>query len=284
MLIINKLKKQKKFILATVTALIAIIGISQISKTNSVYANQKFDAFSEILDDFNTIHSWELRTTITDGRSISTDVETYLYNESTGEIIYAALGISENGELFEIPLDEYQLMVQEEHQNLIRELEEFQSYFISEKEEYTVHDGEASPYFTTGWSYREFSNSTSLRNAERVTPHVIGPATITNGQSVTFTHEFGGNLNFTASAQSAIEVGAGFTWNRSASTESNFSQTFNVPTNRRMAVYFSPRYNVTSGFLTERFLGGGEITHQAMGFSPRRVGAFADGVFELRES
>lgn len=32
-------------------------------------------------------------------------------NENTGEIIYAAIGINESGELFEIPLEEYLLEV-----------------------------------------------------------------------------------------------------------------------------------------------------------------------------
>ena len=254
---------------------------------NSVYAIQDFNAFREILNDFNSLDGWELRTTSPDERSISTNTVTYLYNENTGDIIHVAFGIDENGDLFEIPLAEYQLMLQEEHQNLIRELEEFQRYFISEKEKYDVHNVGVSPVvITTSWSYSEFSSTTFLQVAERVMPHVISPYTIYihGGESLTFTENFEGNFNFTTGARRTIQSGAKFTWNASASSNSNFSQTFNTFANRRMAVYFSPRYNVTSGFLTQRFLGGGEITDLVMGFSPRKIGDFADGVFELRES
>ena len=66
-----------------------------------------------------------LRTIRYDECGISTDTVTYLYNENTGEIIHAAFGMNENGDLFEIPLDEYKLILQREHQNLARELEMF---------------------------------------------------------------------------------------------------------------------------------------------------------------
>lgn len=45
MLIINKLKKKKRFILAAVIVLTVIIGVSRTLISNLVYANQNFDVF-----------------------------------------------------------------------------------------------------------------------------------------------------------------------------------------------------------------------------------------------
>lgn len=127
-------------------------------------------------------------------------------------------------------------------------------------------------------------NSSSKIKCSRakVTPDVRGPASISKGTSIQTSESFGGSINVSASIKSLIvaEVKAevGFTWNTTSTSSSSFNATFNVPSNKIGAVYFTPYlqqfdmyyYNVSGQ------------QYNIIAKSPIKLSSgFTDGLYEL---
>lgn len=113
-------------------------------------------------------------------------------------------------------------------------------------------------------------------NQFKVTPTIVGPATITYGSSVTTTESFSFSLGAaTEPIKSLLRANASFTWSNSSSSSSNFGATFPVAAGKAGYVAFSPAYNNISADVTVN-----GVTSIVSGSAPKKlVSGFTDGYY-----
>ncbi|MCL1935820.1 MAG: hypothetical protein FWF57_05535 [Defluviitaleaceae bacterium] len=279
----NRKKSKKNVILALIATLVISLGVYFLNLPNRIYENIIVVNADIILEDFVIGSSWELRTEDSGTRGIrSTDIS-YLYNPSTGETILAAGTVDEFGNFVEIPLYLYLQMMEENERNIQSIIDTMNENVLDISNLYP-EDTSTAPRFISSFSFHQQNHVQALRNAVRITPHVIGPAVIRGGFAETFTESYSFGLSLGVAAQNAVQAGASFNWAVSLQNTTTFDTEFSVPSSRMGAIYFTARDNVTVGILTEVSLGVTRHHVNIIGCSPARVGQFVDGIFELRLS
>lgn len=215
------------------------------------------------------------------------DGSIYLQNDATNEIIVYAFRIDENGDEQSVDLVEYahQLNTASIIPTLVGSTNE-QSEQNDQNDPISRKPGTS----TYVYSYEETRSYRTLGSGIKVTPDVVGPATITYGESVTVSDEFGGTISISASMEDAISGAASFEWHTELSSSSSFSVTHEIMAGRTGHVEFTPYYNYSSGTLTQKLvhIPGGVIstkTYNAWGKSPIILATgFADGIYSVRYS
>lgn len=198
----------------------------------------------------------------------------YLKDNETGEKTYKAYEVNSSGELVEISLEECKRI----KDNIVNDIS-FKNNTISPIKPMTPDTYEKYRY------EGETVCEDIVGSTRKVTPDVKGPAKISYGVSKTINHSFSIGIS---SLISAIKSEASFTWNKSASTNKSFGTSFNVPSKEVGYVAFSPYMNKTGGeYYIDTYTGGGvllstEYGGYAYGYSPKTVGDWADGLYELK--
>ncbi|MDF1618672.1 hypothetical protein, partial [Petrocella sp. FN5] len=168
------------------------------------------------------------------------------HNTKTGVTIAQAFTYNENGELVEVSLDEAMPNILESKEKA--EDKKNKIKIIEKKDEIDDVILSGFPYHT--YNYNESVKSTVTGAAEKITPDVAGPTPIQYGTSSTFTDSFSLSISLSGEVEDAIEAGAGFGWETSASNATTFGVVYQVPAGSYGAVYFAPYYNYTRGTLT----------------------------------
>lgn len=109
---------------------------------------------------------------------------------------------------------------------------------------------------------------------QKVTPTIKGPATITSGQSKSFSYT--ASVSLTATERTII----GGTW--SATSNASFSASFPVPANRNGYVQFTPYYRAVTADRIYYVDATIVDTVRIYITQPVKVGSFADGLYELK--
>lgn len=206
-----------------------------------------------------------------------------IINDITGDIITQAGRFDENGNFVLIDIRDYYIEL-----TTTPTVDEilYDEYYFSSCEYEDIID----PFITTRTRYELGGNRGVGRvngNAVRVTPFVVGPATITTGQSTTISESFGGSASVSADVMNLFRAEVGSNWNRSLQTSTSFGITFNpIPAGRRGHVEFTPiltSHSATQFRVTYNALTGNVISRQNLGNVwgryPRQAGGFADGIF-----
>lgn len=115
---------------------------------------------------------------------------------------------------------------------------------------------------------------------KRVTPLVVGPATISSGESHTFTASYSGGITFTPAVLDSISATINLT--KSASSNSSFTVTYTIAAGKTGYVVFTPRKRTTVGTL-EEFSSYGYKTYKVTVVDPVKISAYADGLYQLIE-
>ncbi len=210
----------------------------------------------------------------------------YLKNIKTGEIVVRAFRLDETGKPIDIKLSQYVQVLN----NQTVDQNQKQSVTQSTSDTVTQHTSstlDLPPYITSYYRYEQTYSYTDSGSSVKVTPDVIGPATITYGNSTTVTESFSAAISLNAEAKRVIKGGASFTWNSSASTSTSFGLTYSVPAGKTGYIKFTPYRNVTVGELYEDVFYNGTYMSTldqgiSYGYSPKKLSnGFADGIFAL---
>lgn len=142
---------------------------------------------------------------------------------------------------------------------------------------------EASAESAYSYIYEEQNSYIGISvNGTKVTPDVVGPATISYGTSATYSASFGGSISLNMDMIAAVVNGASVSWSYSASSSQNFGMTFNVASGRIGYIQFKAYWNVSTGRLFEMPLYGPGNIYDAWGQCPKVLSnGFADGIYEL---
>lgn len=203
----------------------------------------------------------------------STD-SVYLQNRETGEIIVEASAIDSTGHLVKIDLVAYA--------NQLNAAPQFPSASVCTN----ITEERQARRTSISYSYQEDSTYVGLGSGIKVSPDVVGPGTITYGESTSVTESFGGDISIDFSIKKKIKGSASFNWNTSLQSGSQFTAGFSVPSGKTGYVRFRPRYNVTEGILTQYVTTDSLIvdtyTFEVWGQCPIKLATgFADGIYEL---
>lgn len=199
--------------------------------------------------------------------------EQYLLNETTGEKIIKAYTYNKDGTLFEIPLTEYQRII-----NSTPKIPSSNSNDISFK-------SESELLRALTYRYDETSSYVALGTPLKVSSELKGPGEVSISHSSTVSCSFGGDVSVSSTIKKKIQAAASFSWNVSLATEVSDTYTFPVPAGKIGYIQFTPYFDVTVGdlyqghsesSLADRFLG------EVWGKSPQKIDTgFANGLFEL---
>lgn len=205
------------------------------------------------------------------------DGSIYLENETTGEIIVSAFRIDENG--IEQPVN---LVDYANELNTISIIPTIDS--VNEQTDVMPRKGT-----TVTYNYKEKTSYKGIGTGMKVTPDVVGPATITYGESVSVSEQFGGGITISAEIKKAITTEASFAWNVELSSSANFTVSKDIVAGRTGYVEFRPYLNVTKGTLTKKVIHVPEgvvvssTDYDAWGQCPIRLSSgFADGIYDVR--
>lgn len=208
----------------------------------------------------------------------------YLKNTETGQSLVRAIRLDQTGKPIDIDL--YTYAKQLNKQVLKQKQRLFNKKNIEEKQ--SLHSSKVKPALTfIYYDFEEVRHWSELGTPIKVTPSVVGPASLSYGNSETASQSFNINISASADVTDKIRAGAGFTWNTSASTNTSFGVTFNISSGRTGYVQFRPYQNVTYGTVNELYYQYGDLISKknlgdAVGTSPIKLqNGFADGVFEL---
>lgn len=229
-------------------------------------------------DSSSDLGNWEVRS--------NADGDIYLKNTQTGEKMIDAYGYDDSGCLQKVDLTEY---AQELNQTCFVQEEDA---FINQRELLSsqITDGNISSNSATwpakSYSYKESRSYKGIGSAQKCTPDVVGPGTLSHGQSFSISNSFGADLSLSSAAKNAIKAGVSFSWSITLDTASNFGMGYQVPWGKTGYVQFRPYYNVSKGTLSITYLYGGQITgverYSAWGQCPMKTATgFADGKYEL---
>lgn len=208
------------------------------------------------------------------------DGSIHLENSSTGEVVIYAFKIDEHGNEHSVDLVEY-----------ANELNSLPVVPDSPNVTPYVESQEVVPYkrSLTRYNYKETHSYQGIGTGLKVTPDVVGPATLTYGESFTISAGYGSDLTLTSEAKNAIAVNAGYSWNASLSSCSNFSIAKEIPAGRTGYIEFKPYYYVSEGILTAtrvQIPSGFVLSstdYEAWGQCPMRLASgFADGIYSVR--
>ena len=206
------------------------------------------------------------------------DGEAYIRNKLTNERIVEAVRCNADGELEELDIEDY---VQIKNSLSIDD-----SALESNSMNNALLGNDIEPMSDSGWMYlyEETRNYVALGTPIKVSADLRGPGTIFHLDVRTIQHSFGGDVNVPID-QTAITIGAGFSWNVSAKTTTSNGYVYPVPSGELGYIQFTPYLNVTEGDLyhiyaapfvyLENYLG------KVWGKSPRKYGDLADGIYEL---
>ncbi|MCL2356364.1 MAG: hypothetical protein FWC70_04270 [Defluviitaleaceae bacterium] len=250
----------KKIVLSFFAIMITMVFVTVAVHAYSTSSFES-DEFDVLLGSFGT---WEV--------SRARGAETYLFNAVTGYRIESAWSFNENGELVEI--------------DLIQHAEDLNySNRLNAELMYSSEFAALNPHMANaGENYRFFQTrmSSPLGVAVHVSAEFRGPVTITHTSGVSSAESFSAVAG-TNAQRNAVADGANFVWARTSTSQSITTGSWSVPSGSIGRIWFTPRYNQTDGQLhlylrnvRYRSLG------TAWGRSPRQVGGFTDGVFELR--
>lgn len=197
----------------------------------------------------------------------------YLQNRITGEVIVDAFELDNTGRFVKIDLIAYadQLNTMPHVSNDTT----FTDIVVEPPESRT----------SISYTYDEDYNYIGLGSAIKVTSDVVGPATISYGESVSITQSFGGEISIQGTIKRAIQLGATFNWNTSVSSSAQFSVSYEIPSGRTGYIQFRPRYHVTEGTLTQYIttdsVSSVNDTFNVWGQCPVKLASgFADGIYE----
>lgn len=205
------------------------------------------------------------------------DGSIYIQNDATGETIVYAFRIDENGDEQPIDLADYACEL-----NAASRLNQT----IESSNEVADDSVQRKPSAVT-YAYEESLSYRVVGNGIKVTPEVPGPASLSYGESVTVSEQFGGGISISAQVEEAITAGASFTWNKQLSTSSTFTVTKEIPAGRTGYMEFRPYFNATTGTLTRMIvhIPGGVVSstdYNAWGRSPIILATgFADGIYDV---
>ena len=126
-------------------------------------------------------------------------------------------------------------------------------------------------------------NLTFPGTEQKVTADVLGPATISYGESITITETFSFDASVTIKEIMIknIEAEVGFTWSSSADSTKTFSVSFPVSDGKIGAVYFTPYY----GKFDAAYVHSEQRIYKGTLMSPKKTASgFADGLYQLKET
>ena len=205
------------------------------------------------------------------------DGSIYLENEATGEIIVSAFKIDENG--IEQPVDLVEYANELNNISIIPTID-----YLNKQTDIMPRKGTAVAY-----SYTEKTSYKGIGTGIKVTPDIVGPATITYGESVSVSEQFGGGITISTEIKKAITAEANFTWNVELSSSANFTVSKDIVAGRTGYVEFRPYLNVTKGTLTKKVIHVPEgfvvssTDYDAWGQCPIMLSSgFADGIYDVR--
>ncbi len=214
------------------------------------------------------------------------DGTSYILNTDNGEKMTGGMRPNESGELESIPLEELVNQL-----NNSRSIDTTQNQQVNDENELSAEFSMMGMPQTYSYALKNarMTNASDARGV-KVTPDVHGGtegSTITHGVSETISESFSASVGLTGTIKTAIEAGASFSWTDSASTERTFSASHQVPAGEIGYVRFHAYYDVVNGTLYKyTYSYGGSIIGtdnlgSASGFSPKKVGSFADGIYLL---
>ena len=205
------------------------------------------------------------------------DGSVYLENDITGEIIVSAFRIDENGHEQPVDLIDYA--------NALNTLSIMPAIAATNTQDDVMPQKQTAVIY----SYKETTSYKGIGTGIKVTPDVVGPATITYGESVSVSEQFGGGITITAEMKKKITAEVNFTWNVELSSSANFTVSKDIISGRTGYVEFRPYLNVTKGTLTKKVIHSPEglvvssTDYDAWGQCPIMLSSgFADGIYDVR--
>lgn len=128
-----------------------------------------------------------------------------------------------------------------------------------------------------------YSSNSMNGTRTKVTPDWAGPCTITSGVSITTTSAWsvtgGLNISLTNAIKNLVKaaINANGTYNESSSSTSSFSGTYNVPSGKIGAIYFTPYLTNYGVYYLDEYY---NLTMLSVK-TPKKVNGFTDGLYEL---
>jgi len=136
----------------------------------------------------------------------------------------------------------------------------------------------ASTYYTytANYSYPQYANY-----RYRLTPYIQNGLSVTYVNTVTFSDSYTGNLSGSASIKKLIQINAGFSWNRTATTSKQIGIGMINNSGKTAALGITPLYNVTAGpvYYYDTIKGTKTYKGNHISKSPAKIGEFADGIY-----
>ena len=172
-----------------------------------------------------------------------------------------------------------------EAEKLLADGQETETVLLHEQEQIIHDESIVDTYQTaraTGYNFKVTNQATALwaSDQKRVTPMVVGPATISSGESHTFTASYSGGITFTPAVLDSISATINLT--KSASSNSSFTVTYTIAAGKTGYVVFTPKKRTTVGTL-EEFSSYGYKTYKITVVDPVKISAYADGLYQLIE-
>lgn len=212
----------------------------------------------------------------------------YIENCRTGEKIIEAWKYDDLGRQVNIDLCDY---VNELNQGQDEQVERAEDIYNRTNEMSIPVLSHASPQSLVMpveiTNYTEESNSVVNGSPIKITADVKGKATISYGNMTTVSESFTVSGTTTTEAiKNKIRLGAGFTWNKSATSNSSFGITYTVPAGKTGYITFTPKYNKTVGTYRVRFYLENRLltddSYSVTAKSPISLSnGFADGTYAL---
>lgn len=172
-----------------------------------------------------------------------------------------------------------------EAEKLLADGQEAETGLLHEQEQIIHDESIVDTYQTaraTEYNFKVTNQATALwaSDQKRVTPMVVGPATISSGESHTFTASYSGGITFTPAVLDSISATINLT--KSASSNSSFTVTYTIAAGKTGYVVFTPKKRTTVGTL-EEFSSYGYKTYKITVVDPVKISAYADGLYQLIE-
>lgn len=207
----------------------------------------------------------------------------YLNNALTGEDLAAAFTIDENGNAVYLNLAEYakQLNADDKKESDLVQIPQRADSFNKQESE-TKLLADPLPSYT----YSQTTSYVINGSPAKVTPDYAGPASITVVNSITTTEGWSATVSGNADITKKIKAGASFTWNSSTASSTSVNGTWSVPSGKTGYIQFTPYLNYTQGNVTMYYYVAGIFKTLDMGLqwgtSPKKVGGYTDGLYELK--
>ena len=168
-----------------------------------------------------------------------------------------------------------------EAEKLLADGQEAETVLLHEQEQIIHDESIVDTYQTaraTEYNFKVTNQATALwaSDQKRVTPMVVGPATISSGESHTFTASYSGGITFTPAVLDSISATINLT--KSASSNSSFTVTYTIAAGKTGYVVFTPKKRTTVGTL-EEFSSYGYKTYKITVVDPVKISAYADGLY-----